>query len=39
MPKVKPTGVSKELSEPIPESKPFEGLPGVRSIAGDLGDQ
>lgn len=39
MPKVKQTSMSRELSEPIPESKPFEGLPGVRSVAGDLKDQ
>jgi hypothetical protein len=39
MPKVKQTTMSRELSEPIPESKPFEGLPGVRSVAGDLKDQ
>ncbi|OAK98641.1 NAD(P)-binding protein [Phaeosphaeriaceae sp. SRC1lsM3a] len=39
VPKVKPTGVSKELSEPIPESASFEGMPGVRTVAGDLGNQ
>jgi hypothetical protein len=39
VPKVKPTGLSKELSEPLPEPPTFEGQPGVRSIAGDLGDQ
>lgn len=38
-PRVKPQGLSKELSEPLPEPGTFEGMPGVRSIAGDLGDQ
>lgn len=38
-PKVKPAALSKELSEPLPEPPTFEGKPGVRSIAGDLGDQ
>ncbi|UPX10698.1 uncharacterized protein EKO05_0001340 [Ascochyta rabiei] len=38
-PKVKPTRFSKELSEPLPEPPTFEGQPGVRSIAGDLGNQ
>ena len=37
--KVESTGLSKELSEPLPEAPTFEGQPGVRSIAGDLGDQ
>jgi hypothetical protein len=39
MPKVKQTTTSRELSEQIPASQPFEGLPGVRSVAGDLKDQ
>jgi hypothetical protein len=39
MPKLKQNGLSKELSEPLPEPGTFEGIPGVRSIAGDLGDQ
>ena len=39
VPKVKPTGLSKELSEPIPDSGTFEGMPGVRTVAGDLGNQ
>ncbi|EAT85871.2 hypothetical protein HBI56_145000 [Parastagonospora nodorum] len=39
MPKVKQSGLSKELSEPLPDPGTFEGMPGVRSIAGDLGDQ
>jgi hypothetical protein len=39
VPKVKPTGMSKELSEPLPDPGTFEGVPGVRSLAGDLGDQ
>lgn len=38
-PKVKPQGLSKELSEPLPEPGTFEGMPGVRSIVGDLGNQ
>jgi hypothetical protein len=37
--KVERQGVSKELSEPLPEPKPFEGLKGIRSLAGDLGSQ
>ena len=37
--KVKTAALSKELSEPLPEPPTFEGKPGVRSIAGDLGDQ
>lgn len=36
---VKQQGVSKELSEPIPESESFEGMRGIRSVAGDLGSQ
>ena len=32
-------GVSKELSEPIPESESFEGMRGIKSVAGDLGSQ
>ena len=39
MPKVKQSGLSKELSEPLPDPGSFEGMPGVRSIAGDLGNQ
>jgi NAD(P)-dependent dehydrogenase (short-subunit alcohol dehydrogenase family) len=39
MPKVKPAALSKELSEPLPEPPTFEGKPGVRSIAGDLGNE
>jgi hypothetical protein len=39
VPKVQSTGLSKELSEPIPESASFEGMPGVRTVAGDLGNQ
>ncbi|KAF2023399.1 NAD(P)-binding protein [Setomelanomma holmii] len=39
VPKVKPTGVSRELSEPIPQSESFEGMQGIRSVAGDLGSQ
>jgi hypothetical protein len=38
-PKVKPSGLSKELSEPIPVSESFEGMPGIRTVAGDLGNQ
>lgn len=38
-PKVQSQGRSKELSEPLPEPTTFEGMPGVRTIAGDLGDQ
>ncbi|OAL50495.1 NAD(P)-binding protein [Pyrenochaeta sp. DS3sAY3a] len=38
-PKVQSQGRSKELSEPLPEPATFEGMPGVRTIAGDLGDQ
>jgi len=37
--KVQRQGVSKELSEPLPEPESFEGLKGVREIAGDLGNQ
>lgn len=37
--KVKTAALSKELSQPLPEPPTFEGKPGVRSIAGDLGDQ
>ena len=37
--KVKQEGVSKELSEPIPETGSFEGMRGLRSVAGDMGDQ
>lgn len=36
---IKQQGVSKELSEPIPESESFEGMHGIKSVAGDLGDQ
>ncbi|USP74138.1 uncharacterized protein yc1106_01412 [Curvularia clavata] len=36
---VKQQGVSKELSEPIPESESFEGMRGIKSVAGDLGSQ
>jgi hypothetical protein len=39
VPKVKPTGLSKELSEPIAASQSFEGMPGIRTVAGDLGNQ
>jgi hypothetical protein len=38
-PKVQRQGVSKELSEPLAEPETFEGLKGVREIAGDLGNQ
>ncbi|KAF1951441.1 NAD(P)-binding protein [Byssothecium circinans] len=38
-PKVKPQGLSRELSEPLPDPGEFEGVKRVRSIAGDLGDQ
>ena len=38
-PKAKPAALSRELSEPLPEPPSFENQPGVRSIAGDLGDQ
>lgn len=37
--KIKQSGLSKELSEPLPEPASFEGMQGVREIAGDLGDQ
>jgi len=37
--KVQRQGMSKELSEPLPEPESFEGLKGVREIAGDLGNQ
>jgi hypothetical protein len=37
--KVKQQGVSKELSEPIPETDIFEGMRGIKSVAGDLGNQ
>lgn len=37
--KVTQQGLSKELSEPLPNPGTFEGIPGVRSIAGDLGNQ
>ncbi|KAI4606652.1 hypothetical protein J4E83_010024 [Alternaria metachromatica] len=37
--KVQRQGMSKELSEPLPEPQSFEGLKGVREIAGDLGNQ
>jgi hypothetical protein len=38
-PKVKQQGMSKELSEPLPEPESFEGMQGIRSIAGDLGNE
>ncbi|CAO2650632.1 Nn.00g019240.m01.CDS01 [Neocucurbitaria sp. VM-36] len=38
-PKVNQQGFSKELSEPLPEPGTFEGMPGVRTVAGDLGNQ
>ena len=38
-PKTKPAGLSRELSEAIPVSESFEGMPGIRSVAGDLGDK
>ena len=38
-PKVQRQGMSKELSEPLPEPETYEGLKGIRSIAGDLGNQ
>ncbi|KAF1830270.1 3-oxoacyl-reductase-like protein [Decorospora gaudefroyi] len=38
-PKVKQQAMSKELSEPLPEPETFEGMQGIRSIAGDLGNQ
>ncbi|KAF1841063.1 NAD(P)-binding protein [Cucurbitaria berberidis CBS 394.84] len=37
--KVKQQAQSKELSEPLPDPGTFEGLPGVRTVAGDLGNQ
>jgi hypothetical protein len=37
--KVTQTGQSKELSEPIPASDSFEGMPGIRTVSGDLGNQ
>ncbi|KAH9865445.1 hypothetical protein J1614_009029 [Plenodomus biglobosus] len=37
--KVAQQGMSKELSEPIPDPGTFEGMPGIRTIAGDLGSQ
>ncbi|KAF1941817.1 NAD(P)-binding protein [Clathrospora elynae] len=30
--------LSKELSEPLPEPETFEGMAGIRSVAGDLGN-
>jgi hypothetical protein len=39
VPKVQSAALSKELSEPLPEPPTFEGKPGVRSIAGDLGNE
>lgn len=39
MPKVQTAALSKELSEPIPEPPTFEGKPGVRTVAGDLGNE
>jgi hypothetical protein len=38
-PTVKKQGLSKELSEPLPEPETFEGMSGIRTIAGDLGNQ
>lgn len=37
--KVTQLGLSKELSEPLPDPGTFEGMPGIRTIAGDLGTQ
>ncbi|KAF2832877.1 NAD(P)-binding protein [Ophiobolus disseminans] len=39
VPKVKPTGLSKELSGPLADSGTFEGMPGIRTVAGDLRNQ
>jgi hypothetical protein len=36
---MKKQGLSKELSEPLPEPETFEGMRGIRSVAGDLGNQ
>ena len=36
---MKQPGLSKELSEPLPDPGSFEGMQGVRTIAGDLGNQ
>lgn len=38
-PKVTQQGLSKELSEPLPNPGTFEGMPGIRTIAGDLRNQ
>ncbi|KAL6168757.1 hypothetical protein ACJQWK_05131 [Exserohilum turcicum] len=38
-PKVKQQAVSRELSEPLPTAETFEGMRGITSIAGDLGNQ
>jgi hypothetical protein len=38
-PTMKKQGLSKELSEPLPEPETFEGMRGIRSVAGDLGNQ
>lgn len=37
--KIEQQGKSKELSEPLPDPGTFEGMPRVREIAGNLGDQ